>query len=660
MSKTRRVLSAFGVTAILALLGLLKILPYPVSFYIGSTAILLFPGMVLWSLIMRKRSSLSFPEWLAVTCVLGTGVLALVAFVGLVLNVRLAQIITSVCIAYGGLTVLVIIKRIPVGAATSAPVAGRKLSAAEIAILVIAVAASLVTLVTPRDSDDWYYLAHIADYTTGNPLRAEDAIFGMENPVSPRSWYGGWWVVEALLSQTTGVHPVAAHQVFLPVLVVFFSVLAMYSFAKGIFGSEGAALIACTLQVLFYLSAIFPSNCAGGMFFIRSTQDKGTALLLMVPVVVALALRVIDGKRGYPAYFIALVASTLVHPLGPVWCGLAIVPFAFVELLRHRRRDSVRRLALIIFPFLVCGMILLSGMGAVTESLGREEFRERATLDDCSLRSIYMPGDPFEPSAYACTRVLQLSDKLWVTNPGHVLRFPMAIAGLVLTCLLVPVFRTNRPARFLFCLTVVVLAGAFTPVGSEVFSKLITAKMVFRLAWILPWGFTIAFFIWRLNRRSLVKWTIVAVMALTLARGNPVNYLKVAYGTRDRGRPTPDIVDAFGALGAQHSPQGLILAPVLVGRMLPAYVPDAYPAAYRGSGSMSLETSRRLLVRSRLDDDTIAGIVGNGIRYILLGHNQPLAAAIGKSVPGFVLLFRNQSYSLWEVDHAYFSQRSQS
>jgi hypothetical protein len=428
------------------------------------------------------------PERLAIWFGVGTGSLALFAFAGIVLRARLSHLALVLAGIYGLLVILVAAKRIlKAGPGTAAGIDAGHSDGARgdagpgttriivVAVIGLAIAAGLITLLTPRDGDDWYYLAYIRDYASDHAIASEDAIFNMGSPASPRAWYGAWWVLEAFYSRTAGIDPIACHRVYLPVVVACFGTLATFAFAKQIFRSDRTALTAASLQVIFYLSNLFPSNTPGWMFFCRASQDKATALMVMFPVTAALALaashggvkvRLLSRSSGFFVYGVALVSSALVHPLAPIWSGLAIVPFLLVELIRGR--DNARRFCLMCLPFLVCALIVMSGHEAITEGEGSSEYRVEATTERWSGLDFHLPGDAFPTATgdFPYARVMRLSENLWLTNPTYVIRFPFAVADLILTVALIFYSKTDSAARFLLVLTASVLLATYAPGGT--------------------------------------------------------------------------------------------------------------------------------------------------------------------------------------------------
>ncbi len=687
-----------GILAVLALSGTVSLLPPLVAFLVSALTIILFPGFAVTELaggssgargssIMRVsvHERLTPPERLALWFVMGTGVITLIGFAGHIFKIRLSDMVTILVSAYAVLVVLMLLKARrgrsdpPGGLAARETVPKRAGVAIYIGLASIAIGSGLITLLTRRDYDDWYYLAYIRDYVANKPLGLENGIFGMAEPVAPRIWFGGgWWALEALLSRVSGVDPITCHQVYFPLLLVPFAVLAFYMLSRQLFRSHGAALAACSLQFLFFLSSAFPYKSSGWAVFCRIAQDKMVSCFVIVPVAVALAVRLIQGmaenvgvenanrsgtmmpRKAYFLFCGAVATSLLVHGLGPVWCGLFIVPFAVIEWLHSkkdarawgevqaRKRMQAASLAFLLLPIALAGLLLLLGRGAVMTIIVAPTPQPVPLLENMS--NVYLPGNVLRP----VTETVHPTVWIWrewfrTLHPLFVTRYPIALMGFVLSFALLFWRRKSQTARFLMGVTFLTLFLLYTPVGAAPVAEVMTWRLFFRLVWVLPWGLVIAFFITRPKVRPVVTWLIILGIALAMARGDPRNYTSSLCRSRTRNRPSAQAVDAFRYLGSQPSPQGVVLAPETVGRMIGGFLPDAYPVNFREYGPVDREMLEELMDKERIDRMLREELARNQVRYILLEHTQRLAKTLRESDTGFKLMHENDGYAVWEV-----------
>jgi hypothetical protein len=655
---------ALGLLAISATLGAFAGLPPAAAFFLSVVPVALFPGAVLYSALRPEgEDGATFAEGLTVAFVCGLALLLLLGFAGIVFRLRLNTLAVALTVIFAALVALLILRQILAGRDPVYPGGFSGNRAAVIILVALAVLLAAATLWSPRDMDDWFYLAYISDYVEGQPINSTDALMGPEWSSPPRVWFGAWWVAEALFSHMSGVHPVDCHQVYLPLLIFPFAVLGVFALARQIFGSVKVAYLACFLQVLFYLSSACPSDSAGWALFARTAQDKSLAFLIPTVVASALGLKFLrrsytrpegPGRRLYALYFISAVAAGLVHPMGLVWCAVVLLPFALVELLRDRRRRPATALALLLVPLVLCGLMLQPGAGATSllEDIapGPHEGRGLATVI-----APHVPGGQTRP--VAGDRILGLGAGIYIAHPLLVTRYPMAVAGLVLTFFMLPWWRESRTARLLMVLTGSVLVLAYVPGIAGFAAGIMTRKMLYRLTWLLPWGFTIAFFLSRLGRRMIWGWVIAIVVMLALCRGNPQNYFSLMAAMREGARPSPEFVEAALALNSEPAPRGIVLAPTNTGMMIPAYVSAAYPAfvspaystIYRSERARTPRDMRKILGEGFAGED-FAGILDDlGCRYIFVRVTSSMATGLRTREAEYRPVFSNSEYGIWKV-----------
>lgn len=651
---------ALGLLALLSLLGPAGYLPEVPAFFVAALSIPLFAGMMVWILSGADSRLMPTPaERLAVWFAVGAGTLSITGFVTIVLEARLAHVMLVLAVLYACGLVFLLRRRLRYCEEARPVTVRARVSLPILVLLCIAVAAGLLTMLTPRDDDDWYYTAHIADYADQVPIASEDAIFGRDEPADGRSWFGGWWVVEALLARASGVDAVACHQVLLPLLLVPFAVLAVFTLARQLFQSVGWALAGCCLQVLYLVSSAFPHQSAGWMLLCRAGQDKTVASLLMVPVAAALGLILFrlasekneSGNRGpHISFFIVFVASTVVHPQGIVWSGLALLPLAILELLRLRTRRSAIVLGLIVLAMGVSGAYLVSGKETLDETVDVLQQLNVESRAAPSLGSVYLPGEPlFEAEEVPAGFVAPGADMADAVNPLRVTRYPLAILGLVLTFVLLARVHRSLPARFLVCVTFSVLLLIFIPPGAALSARLMTFRTLYRLTWVLPWGLVIGLALSVFGLRARWAWIVVALITVLLARGNPANYITSLAEESWRSRPPVEVAEALKVLRKEPSPQGWVLTSAETGRFIAGFVPGASPAFYRGEGALRVTELQDLLGRHQPNRGDIDLVRRNRFRYALLDCGLPLAGALRRGWTNSEAIVENRLFTLWRI-----------
>ena len=654
-----------GAVAVAALLGAFAHLPPVVSFFICAPSVILFPGIVICALLLpNKTEDYTFPEQLGISFVCGLAPLTVLCFVGIVFKLTIGSLASAYAVFCTALLVLTIAYRAARGRGT-AGLCGRSANkVTTIVLLAAAVALALATLWSPRDMDDWFYLAYISDYVEGQHINAADALMGPDFPSPPRVWLGAWWVAEALLSSISGAHPVACHQVYVPLMIFPFAILGVFAFARRVFDSKGAACLACFLQVLFYLSSAYPSDTAGWALFARTAQDKSFAFLVPVAFAASFGLAIIrrsgESKpappwRLYALYSLTIITAGLVHPMGLVWSAIILIPLACVEFVLKRRQMAAVLLILLILPFLVCGLMLRPGAGAVSLLEEMEPAGAGGDGEASPLFSPYFPGGPAR--IHAGDRILHLDEDTYIAHPLLITRYPLAMLGLVLTLACLRWWRGSRAARFLVVLTASVLLLAYVPGIAGLTAGLISRKMLYRLTWLLPCGFAIAFFLTSLGLRLRSGYVIALGLLLLLCRGNPANYFSLMAQTHRSNRPDPDLVQAAHALASEPAPRGVVLSTANTGLMMAAYVSEAYPAfvspayssVYRSARVRTPEEIRKVIALGTIDRDFRDLLREIKCRYVLIRMTRSLARSLESRPAEFRRVYANKVYGLWEV-----------
>jgi hypothetical protein len=254
-------------------------------------------------------------------------------------------------------------------------------------------------------------------------------------------------------------------------------------------------------------------------------------------------------------------------------------------------------------------------------------------------------------------RILTISKGLWVAHPLLVTRYPLAMLGLLLTIPACFWMKRSRTGRYLVLVTLSVIVLAFTPGIAGITSAAVTKKMLYRLSWLFPWGFTIAFVLGRTRLRVRWSWLIAIALTIGLCKGNPVNYTKVLTQFSGVGKPGPEYSDALRELSVEPSPRGVVLAPTNLALMIPAHVPGAYPAfvspAYstvrRSEAVKTNRDMRNQLQAGSMDTATRQTIRELGARYILIESSRALNRALKREGGGFEEAYSNRTFTLWRA-----------
>ncbi len=492
----------FSICFLVSIFNLTHHLPAFLSFPITVCGIVLLPGMVLTEMLRNREDNQSiYAEDLLTWFVLGIFVITCVSLVGITFHLRLSTLVKIVIVTYCvlGFTMFAKFKLCRYSNPYKARSEDHRNRAIP-ALLFLAAGMALVTILTPRDFDDWYYLGYIRDFLAQKPIGLEDAIFDLGKPAPTRIWFGGaWWIAESFLTYFSGIDPVTCHQTYVPLLMMPVAIFAFFALTRQLFRTNTVALMAVYLQTVFYLSSSIPLKTVGWFFLCRLAQDKAVCFFIMVPFATALALQIIKGNDSNPhsrlrlrlTYWFVTLTSALTHGMGPIWAGLTILPFALVETLRMRSRRAVLNLGIVALPIACYAAIVIAATGH-TQPQFEAPGPEPVSISEV-MRGPYLPASSYPDPIESRHPIVRLGrpDQV-ILNPLFVIRYPMAIAALILTMLLIPRIKGDMSCRFAVIVTTLVLLLTYTPTGANLAARFISYRLLFRLSWLLPWGIVIA------------------------------------------------------------------------------------------------------------------------------------------------------------------------
>ena len=534
-------------------------------------------------------------------------------------------------------------------------------------------ALSAVTFHEPN-TDVWTYIRFVEEFSGSPALNASVEGFS-------RTTLGGWFLVQAALSEVSGVQPVTLTLSYLAPFLVVAAVLAFYGTARVLFENESAALFVGCLYALFLLVSLDGTIFStGGEFVGRITEDKFVARFIFLPPALAAAvLFVRDKKLRYLALFGLLCAGVLsVHPVGLVIIGIPVAGFGLVHLALNLR--SLRDW-LAVFGLWASGLLValpLAGYLLVTDSRFISRLSNTAPAVAEFRVRVWEYGD----------RLLALGDGSYIMHPALLLE-PLVFAGYAVG---VPflVWKSWRTvaARLLLGTLLLTPAVVYIPPVSSFIGEVIGPWTLWRLAWPIPLAaaLTVAWAAWEALayvRRKLgeIRSSRFAVnpakFAAALLPLSAVVLLAAAtlpaVSTGVRAVDTPAEVPwgattcsdpVFPFLAQELEASGGIMAQDRENSCIAAYSDGLQVLSYRDE-ALNVQAA---LGREEADSPQGRGVVerffdsplitrqkigvleSRGVDYILLPVNSPLNPALG-GLPGITALDNpGNRYNLFRVD----------
>ncbi len=625
--------------------------PSLVALLLTLAAVLFLPGFLLSTLWLR-RTELSWLARLAIAIVLSMALGIACSTIVLALN----QPLSLLLILIGGVSAAA-----GLGLAWSAWRRGHdsgtppvRLPPAHPLLVGVFIALTLWMLLRfaapidrmPAGNDFWSYASYVRKWATWDARPAVHVLFGTSDTANFRYIYGGWPLVQSLITAISGVDSVDLVGLWLPPVLMCAAYLAHYAFAETLFRSRNAAMLS---NLAFSLALTYTGGTRDSLqrvFFMRINEDKFLLPFILVPIALLFLVRYLrDKRRGDWAGFVLMaIGATLTHPLGLVQLGLSAGLFAALHLLLNRDRQTLVRLMALFVP-----MVLLLAI----------PFTQRSTVDTAYSTDTEEGQTKYQGLHQDRLSLLDAESNRYMVN-GKMLGYPVTIAALALTPLLLIGVKKDWGAQFLLANMVGLIFVLFNPLLTPLLGRIITPWMLWRLTYLFPSALVVGYMLdkgmgWlrqrapRLGELGLVAAPLavllVALVALKLGRlaGWPALITEYPYAVE------ADLLVHARALAKQPS---TFMVPLPLDTLTPAFVPQGYvPSTRRSEPRASYYEEMRIFY----DAQTIGSemweiLTRNHCDYVVLGKNQ-LPTAFWVS-PLLKALYANDTYVLFELADA--------
>ncbi|MCA9921078.1 MAG: tetratricopeptide repeat protein, partial [Anaerolineales bacterium] len=293
-------------------------------------------------------------------------------------------------------------------------------------------------------------------------------------------------------------------------------------------------LFTAVIQLLIYMAAPFLRDDNVSLFFFeRLNADKFMVMVVLVPMVLALAIRFVrNGRRDvWVTAVIAAFATSTIHPLSAAMLALALAAFGGLHwLLNWRSRTAQRRtagLALLVIAVMflpLLQLILSRGSEPLASSYPASfegwPLEEKAVpiLPFVDVRGLDLYGtvpdlaqleasqanestNPFLIWRFDVNmnrqRLIVFDLNRYMSNPRLILEPPYLLA-LILLLFLLRRLRTDIAAQFVVSVTAAILVVMFVPFVTPLIGSFVMPWILWRFVWLLPYALIIALALFRL------------------------------------------------------------------------------------------------------------------------------------------------------------------
>ena len=297
----------------------------------------------------------------------------------------------------------------------------------------------------------------------------------------PRFWVAYWPLVEAMISDLSGVDGLLITGSLLPPLLACFSFMGIYSLARTL-GLSRLLAGAAVLAQGFSLMRLSRQNQPGNLFFQRLTEDKVAAAFVLSLVLLILVVEYFQSPthRKLLLLWLAAWAMAFTHPVQfGMTCMIAGV-YGLPSLLNKDVRLKYFLVIGALASVVIVPYLFRFGGGEYAQSLSfsLEDVAANGEFERFGVRRVdIIDGTQF----YGVSRYLTVG-----------LPYEVSLIAVLLSLFY---FWRNTTARYVLS-SFLVLGVAMLPYTGWIVGMFTTPFQLWRLTWLTPFGIAFAFLFW--------------------------------------------------------------------------------------------------------------------------------------------------------------------
>lgn len=469
----------------------------------------------------------------------------------------------------------------------------------------------------------------------------------------PRFWIAYWPLVEALISDLSGVDGLIVTGVYLPPALACLSFLGIYSLGRTLNLPRAAAGLAILAQG-FSLMRLTKWNQPGNLFFQRLTEDKVAAAFVISLILTMLAVEYLEkpSTRKLILVGVAALAMVFTHPVQFGLTCMIVGVYGLPTLLDRNVRWKYVALIAVLAAVVLIPYTFRFGGGEYSQTLSfsLEDVQENDEFARFGVRRIdIVEGTSFYGISHYLTRGL-----------------PYEISA-VAAALALFFFWKNKSARYVLA-AFLVLGVSMFPYTGWIVGTFTTPFQLWRLTWLMPFGLAFAFLVWGVfelgQKVGLIeRWkswlqpafylaAFVAMIALVIyvrpwAAGNlPSNNLDLT-----------DIYSNYVRVGERMDEMD-VDSPVIIGApdatvngIIPSLTLKFSPLVFRVQGGGEQTKIWKSLVGDDVSpEDRLTRLRENKVEYLLIRGEPAWLPGFKEEYPNiFTLVFKDQRLSLYKL-----------
>jgi len=517
-------------------------------------------------------------------------------------------------------------------------------------LLVMLIAAGL-TLLTPRDEDNWSYFQYVRGFVDATRFQPIDLS-------NLRTGLNVWWFFHAFLVRTFNFDLIRTGQDYIPLWIVPLSLLTSFALARALGARPWLATLVPLVQLIFFFLDLGYNQpdiqLTGGWVLGRMDQDHTVAGFVFLPVYSMAVVRYLQtgGRRWLGLSFVCLVVLSNVHPQGLVWAGLVLSPFVLIEVFFLPPRDRIRSIAALA-PFLIATILILPFIAFWVRFIQTPYFDQTRLAEGVTQFPYHF-------------RWFEFDSRSVFTLRRDLASLPYALGALILLPVLGWHYRQSMAARYLVNTMLILGMALYVPLFFMPLSRLL-GYSVFRLWYLLPCAFVICFaapYVWNWLTHSVRKWrthrayrygivTLVIIGGLIWVLSRFPDYVRQSPFESLTGHALPSGAhEILLALREQTVAQTVtVLAPREISDPIPSFGTQFSPVVFRyDANPKRVSEVNAFYAASVLTMNHISMLNRYQIVYLIVPTNKQILSQFDLAPSHFGLLRRNRDWVLYRVN----------
>ncbi len=470
----------------------------------------------------------------------------------------------------------------------------------------------------------------------------------------PRFWIAYFPLVEALISDLSGVDGLLITGVYLPPALACLSFLGIYSLGRTLSLPRAAAGIAILAQG-FSLMRLTKWNQPGNLFFQRLTEDKVAAAFVISLILTLLVVEYLEkpSTRKLILVGIAALAMIFTHPIQFGMTCMIVGVYGLPSLLDKTIRWKYVALIAILAAVVLIPYTFRFGGGEYSQTLSfsMDDVEENDEFARLGVRRLdVIEGTQFYGISHYLTRGLP---------------YEISLVSVALTLLF---FWRNKSARYVLA-AFAVLGVSMFPYTGWIVGMFTTPFQLWRLTWLMPFGLAFGFLFWAVfelaQKIKLVeRWKIwlqpAFYLAALAAMVGLVIYVRpwAAGNLPSNNLDMADIYSNYVRVGGRMNELDVTGMPVIVGApdatvsgIIPSLTLKFNPLVFRVQGGGEQTKVWKSLVADEIpSEERLIRLRESKVEYLLIRGEPAWLPGFREKYPeDFILLFKDQRLSLYQL-----------